>query len=635
MKKNLFIASMVLFAGITANAQVSVARLKPAAVTGKLIASPFKKMGYDNHEAKGFDPSKLLRSSSVAASVSVTPIVQTAYDEQRDGGIANVPGTNKLSVAVTGSQKKDAAFPDRGAYYCFFDGSIFMAKPKTRLENYRTGWPSIAVTNSGREVITTHLAGTNKVVLETRPVAGTGAWSIDSSKGLIGTWPRVCAGGSAGNDIHIVATNFDKDTTDNLYYYRSKDGGVTFDILKKTMPNNRPGIGGGYISMDARGNTIAIAAGGGTDRPYLYKSTDNGDTWTETTIWTKLPTNYFTQGVLTDNDKTQVGEDSAYNSDGAAKVFIDNNNVVHWFSGAMRFKRTDINANTGTTSFYPTDPGYGLLYWNDKFPTDSLYGIASFVDSNNDKKFTASDSGAPITAIPNYINTGPLSLPTCTYDSAKKVLSVIFPMMTEFAADTTVKPWVDYRDIYAITVSDVTKLYDSKNFLTSTVFSAPINMTQNPHSSDAKENMFPSAAKYNSAADVYGLPLIWQQDPDLGLQVAASSYAIYTRNQIVFNTSVPTGINALLKSEHSGFVSVATPNPFNSTTQIVVSSQSAGNAVLTVFNTMGQKVIEKTANVSVGVSRPFTLSKDELSKGMYIYTVKSGENVATQKLIVE
>lgn len=635
MKKQLLLAGLALFVGISANAQVSVARLKPVAVTGKMTPVPLKRMGYDHQEAKGFDPSNLLRSSSALSAVSVTPIVQTAYDEQREGSLVNVPGTNKLSVAVTGSQKKDAAFPDRGVYYCFFDGSIFMAKPKTRIEGFRTGWPTITVTKSGQEVVVTHLAQTNKTVVETRPVAGTGAWAIDSNKALVGMWPRVCAGGASGNDIHIITTNYDKDTTDNLYYYRSTDGGVTYDIKMKTLPNNRPKLGGNFVSMDARGKTIAVAVGGATSRPYLYKSVDNGVTWTETTIWTKMPVDYGKQGVLTDNDKTQAGEDSAYNSDGMAKVFIDNNNVIHWFSGSMRYKRTDINAASGSFSFYPTDPGFGMLYWNDKFPTDSVYSIASPVDNNNDKKFTPSDSAAPITAIPNYGNTGPVSMPTCSYDSVKNVFSLVFPMMTEFAADTTVKPWVDYRDIYVITVTDITKLYDTKNFLTSTVFSAPINLTQNPHSSDAKENVFPSAARYNSAADAFSLPIIWQQDPDLGTQVSAKSYAIYTRNQIVFNNAVPTGINSLLKSSNSGLASVATPNPFNSTTQISISAQSSGNAVLTVFNTMGQKVIEKTAAISAGVSHPFTLSKDELSKGMYIYTVKVGEKVATQKLIVE
>lgn len=642
MKKKLLIAGAVLFAGMSVNAQVSIARVKPS-VVGRTVSVPLPSSKDQSKGAATFHYSKLLRSSSIASGVKTTPLFQTSYDLQRNGGIANVPGTNKLSFAVTGSHSKDAAFPDRGTFYGYFDGTNYYALPNNRIEKYRTGWPSIAVTRSGKEVIACHIITTNKTVIETRDVAASsGAFTVDSSKGIAGMWPRICTGGPSGNDIHIVTssdTSKDPAVTSPLKisYYRSVDGGATFQ--KVALPNDISFIGGSNVSIDARGNTVAIAAGGESYPPLLYKSTDNGLTWTQTVIWKNMPVNYAVPGVLTDNNKTQVGEDTVYNADGRAEVLVDNSGTVHWFSGSMLFKRADINAQEGSVNYYPLNLGYGMLYWNDKLPTDSLYTIASFVDKDNNGKFEDADPTATISVIPNY-GVGPVAMPVPTLDTAKGTLSIVYSGMSEYAADTTVKPWVSYRDIYAVTVSNITDLYDIAKLQKGNLFSAPINFTENPTTADAKENIYPSVPKYNSALSALTLPVMWQQDPDLDTHVGQTtpSAANYKTNQLVFNIETvvkPIGIGVNTLGRQSGFTTMATPNPFNSITQVSVSAPVAGSAVLTVFNTMGQKVAEKTANVPAGLSSPFTLSKDELSKGMYIYTLKVGESAATQKLIVE
>ena len=76
------------------------------------------------------------------------------------------------------------------------------------------------------------------------------------------------------------------------------------------------------------------------------------------------------------------------------------------------------------------------------------------------------------------------------------------------------------------------------------------------------------------------------------------------------------------------------PNPFNPITNINYSIKNSGHVKLTVYNTLGQKVIDLVdENQSAGSYR-ISFNATELASGIYLYSIKSGEFYSTKKMIL-
>lgn len=75
------------------------------------------------------------------------------------------------------------------------------------------------------------------------------------------------------------------------------------------------------------------------------------------------------------------------------------------------------------------------------------------------------------------------------------------------------------------------------------------------------------------------------------------------------------------------------PNPFNDKTVITFNLPEAGDATLKVFDVTGQVILKNTGSFGKGMNS-FTITRNDLpSKGVMIYQVESGANVATKKMI--
>ena len=80
-------------------------------------------------------------------------IGETYYDLQTNSSIQNrlfVHDDNTISATCTMSPDFQTDFPNRGTGYNYFDGTSWMDIPESRIEEKRTGWPSIAVINGGK-----------------------------------------------------------------------------------------------------------------------------------------------------------------------------------------------------------------------------------------------------------------------------------------------------------------------------------------------------------------------------------------------------------------------------------------------------------------------------------------------------
>ena len=76
------------------------------------------------------------------------------------------------------------------------------------------------------------------------------------------------------------------------------------------------------------------------------------------------------------------------------------------------------------------------------------------------------------------------------------------------------------------------------------------------------------------------------------------------------------------------------PNPTNGTLYIEVNASQSANAVMSVFNIMGQKVAEQSASISTGLNTT-SINTSELSTGIYFVNVKANGFEKTMKFVVK
>ena len=318
----------------------------------------------------------------------------TQYDLQSNAAIDDrmAGGADAVSAAWTMSLEL-TPFNDRGTGYNFFDGGLWDEIPYERIETTRIGWPSIVHTANGREVVISH-AGIDTPLHMAWRDAGSGAWSetsIASDLTVGKLWPRMAAGGEDGNSLHVIcistpAANGGEVLNGQdgaLLYYRSLDGGDTWDITDMTFPelDNSAFIAfsGDTYAIHARGNTIAFASFNDFADSFVMISQDNGDTW-EQQLLVDFPVDLYEA----DMGLPEIGEDynddglfqEFFNTDGAGDVHVDGYGQVHVSYGSMYYM--DADTIDGTTSYFPGTNG--LAYWNESMGPDSAQIVAYSYD---------------------------------------------------------------------------------------------------------------------------------------------------------------------------------------------------------------------------------------------------------------
>ena len=78
----------------------------------------------------------------------------------------------------------------------------------------------------------------------------------------------------------------------------------------------------------------------------------------------------------------------------------------------------------------------------------------------------------------------------------------------------------------------------------------------------------------------------------------------------------------------------ASPNPFNIRTNIRFQSSKNQLVEFSVKNLLGKKIYSEHFEVEIG-SNNIIFDKNELIKGMYIYTLQSGTEVASKRLVIQ
>jgi hypothetical protein len=156
-----------------------------------------------------------------------------------------------------------------------------------------------------------------------------------------------------------------------LVYYRSQDGGTTWDITDMQLPGMDTsmynGMNGDVYAIAAQDSIVVVSYFDSWGDSYIVKSTANGDsaTWTKTTFL-DFPVDKYAMddGLDLDNDDTL---DMVYSTDNYGALILDDNGDAHVFYGIMSYIDDDLS--DAASSWFPATNG--IAYWNESFGADT------------------------------------------------------------------------------------------------------------------------------------------------------------------------------------------------------------------------------------------------------------------------
>lgn len=554
-------------------------------------------------------------------------IGETVYDLQTNGAVQNrfwryADGT----MAGTWTMGMNSPWSDRGTGYNYFDGTAWGAYPSARIETVANGWPSYAPWGTGGEIVVSHQSPGSGLVISNRTTRGSGTWTENLYAGPVGRllWPRMTTGGVDNGTVHMFALTAPVANGGAIYngmdgalvYFRSQDGGTTWDKEAIQPPGTDSslytGFSGDGYSIAARGNTVAFVVGDNWYDLFLLKSTDNGDTWTKTTIF-EHPYPKFDEG-------TTLVIDTPYVTDGASAVAIDENGTVHVAFGCMRVLNDAVGDEQ--TSWFPFVDGIG--YWREGDPTlttadmdpdtlfanDRLIGWWQDIDQNDTIQllFNGTESIGLY-----YLS--PSSMPQLA--TKGDTVYLVYSSITE-GKDNGLQ---NFRHLFGrASFNGGDTWHDNFAHLTRSII----------HNFD--ECVFPSVAPF---VDNSGVHLIYQADEEPGLHIRGDEDAPTDNSVIYMKVTLDefVGINEMPQIIQS--VAQNFPNPAADYTTITIDLKKAANLSLEITNLMGQQVMNLEKGKAMAGTHSFELNVSNLTPGVYFYTVHADMQSVTKKMIVQ
>jgi hypothetical protein len=502
-----------------------------------------------------------------------TELTTTYYDYGSNGGpchnlINYGDGTLSLGRMIAA----DAGYTTRGTYYAYFDGSTWTSP--LRIESVKRGWGNIDQFKdvSGIEVTVAH-AG---LAVNVDGAKGQGSWTEALTGGTNGTsWPRMATGG--GTYVHIIASN----TGVKPHYTRSADGGSTFEendslIYHGTM------TGGDNYDIAAQGSKVGIVIGNQTDLTVLLSS-DNGNTWSEQTIWTI----HADSGALPYNTTELV-------PDGGLAAIFDNSGNFHVVSGS--YLGIGDSVNTEATYYSLQAP---IRHWSE---------ATGWHDIAFPPQDTLIVSGPEAGARNGDIASEP-----------------------DIAVDAS-------NHLYVVYASTVPILDDSSHYVTH-IFA--LASTDGGTTWGTTHDVTPDAgfsAQFPSMADLVdaNLHIVYNASAFAGNSVQGTFAAVPTP---VMYLEVPANSLTAVKETGSGIAKKYSldqnfPNPFNPTTNINYTLANAGNVKLTVYNVLGQEVATLVNGYKNAGSYAAQFNASKVSSGVYFYTLTAGSFTDVKKMVL-
>lgn len=546
----------------------------------------------------------------------------STYDLQTNSSVANrlyyypAEGT----IGITGTMAHETNFSDRGTGYNYFDGTAWGPAPSSRIETVRTGWPSYAPYGANGEIVVAHQSGTLPLIISKRESKGTGQWSHSElyppagASGML--WPRLVTNGTNHMQIHIICMTAPtgnggvvwNDLDGALVYNRSLDGGDTWDgwqlLDGMTSADFVAFSGDSYAWAEPQGDILCFTSGDNWYDQFIMKSTDNGDTWTKTTVW-PCPYTFWTGG-----DSTET----FYCADGSNSLAIDGNGNVHLTFGLQRARGDEL----GEKFYFPfTD---GVVYWNETM--DPLPEFMEWEELVNDGNIIGWVSDTNVF----YVDETELAW---YYNSLTSHPSLIID---------------DYDDIYCIW-DEVTMLRDVNNYLLRHLYGTAsfdggetwfdVVYITDDFLYTWSECVFPFIAK-NSSGSLY---LSMQEDPESGLefygsQGAQGQIAVTQNNITAMEVDKGRFYPLAIDSHDNNDIRINLyPNPASDRIQVSFTLQNTGSVTIRIQDIAGKELISKTLPNQCGNTQ-VSLDVSNLEAGMYLCTVLADGKKQSQKLVI-
>ena len=303
----------------------------------------------------------------------------TNYDLQSNQYVANrmfqLPNGN-VAISATMSHEANQTASDRGTGYNFFDGDDWGEEPETRVEPFKTGWPSIAQFGAEGEILLAH--GNGHMQCFIRETAGEGEWTYvgalpDYPEGYAytteyPTWPRIVTCGDNHNIAVAVAVlqhSISSDETDlQTVMWRSENPAdinswtISYGPLHETGWDHNQFSADDYC-MAANGHKVALMYSGClTNSVWLFQSTDDGATWESTRVWE----NPY-EGREFDEEPAWGMDDTLFMPMNGS-IVIDNSGVTHVALNTFEMAHT-LENEPGYYTYWSGRAVDGILYWND------------------------------------------------------------------------------------------------------------------------------------------------------------------------------------------------------------------------------------------------------------------------------
>jgi len=545
------------------------------------------------------------------------------YDMQTNQSMASrlilYPDGTMSAAWTMGFQ--ETAFPDRGTGYNYFDGSAWQAPPAARIESFRTGWPCIQPWNGNGEIIACHTSGTSNVFIESRPVKGTGAWTVQTLLPPAGAsgigWPRLMTSGPDHNFIHLImittptasgGTAF-QGLDPALIYYRSSDGGTTWDqeavILPQLTSADYDGFAAdSYVWGTPHGDTIYFAVGSPYVDTFIMQSTDNGNTWT------KIP--------ILSNANKKIPAGTTYlpewkSSDGSMAVELDHSGIYHVAFG--------VGAGfIDSGSKYIVGNYNGLVYWNSTMPMvkDSL--DLDTLDAHGQLLGYAVNGPGPgdtLVAVPFY-RTALTSFPQITVDDFN---NIYFIWSQVVAGNPSPDPY-NYRHIWGRARFNHHGIGD------------PIDLNE------GVLYMFQEYVYISLAKALKGdyLQMIYQTSAQPGSNIASSEIPVHDVN-IEYRQEpysiFPIGVGTRPAVTPVNFyVGPVFPNPASNQTSFELKIAAAARVSVRISDFTGQQMMSMDQGEMAPGRHQISLDVSRLTPGIYFYTVSINGEKVTRKMIV-
>ena len=581
-------------------------------------------------------PNTTTAAMRMAASINEEIIGSTTYDLQTNAAVMDrilrhSDGT--ISVAWSRSNEFNTSYTDRGTGYNFFDGTAWGTFPSARLESSRCGWPSMLATGSGKELAIAHNTANSYFQMTYRDTIGSGAWNeqIVSSQDSLGlyrdlVWNRSAIGGLDEETIHMIGVTAPSGLSGTIYngldgallYYRSQDGGVTWDIQDMQLPtidtSMFTGFGGDSYAIKAQGETVCIAFFGEWDDTFIMKSNDNGTTWTKTIVLDFPVDKYVTdQGLDLDNDGLM---DTLYSTDGSGALLLDNNGMAHIFAGNMRILDADLT-DAGSSYFPGTN---GLLYWNESIGPDTTGGqISNSVWWSDNMSIIASaedmdgDSVLNFVAIATYYSSLS-SMPSCGID-ANGTIYVSFSSVME-GYDSGAQ---NFRHV------NIIKSYDG-----GLTWTAPIDITPISLFLGMGECVF---ASMNRDVDDK-VRLVYQKDMEPGLCVRGDEDAVGMNDIVYLELDTNFMVSAIENTPIENNLSLELyPNPTKNQTNINLTLDKTSKVAIQVVDVLGRTVFFSATNLTQG-NHLVVLDVEDYDAGIYYINTQIAGKTFSNKLVV-